>query len=470
MPTGTSITRTAEVAAGIDTFIEENLTGEAGLVDSWVSFIGTGGPRFQLSLDPPKPNEANGFVIINTSSSAATSEVIDALKAHVFANYPDLAARIARIDNGPPVGYPISVRLRGDRLDELTRLAAGVTARLYEIEGVRSVGNSWGLSTKKIIVDVDQARARRAGVTSSDVAYSLRTSLSGMTLTEYREGNKVIPVSLRSEASDREDIEKIYSLTVYSASRGTNVPLTQVADVRLTFETGLIQRRDRVRTLSLNLQLMPGLTATEVNAHVIPELDALARTWPAGYQYEIGGEAEKSGDANASIVAKLPIALMAIVLLLVSQFNSIRRPLIVLATIPLGMIGVTIGLIVARSSFGFFTILGIISLAGIIINNAIVLLDRIRIELESPGRTALFAIQNACLHRVRPILLTTATTVLGMLPLWWGGGAMFEPLAVAIIFGLGFAALLTLVVVPTLYAVLFRVSAADATPAEENAQ
>lgn len=461
MPSGTSIERTAEVAAGIDRFLAGTYGEQGeGLVTRWVSFVGDGGPRFQLSLDPPKPNEANGFVIVNTTSGEAATEVIAGLQAHIFESYPDLSAKVARIENGPPVGYPIIVRVQGPSLDQISALAASVTETLYSTEGVVSVTNSWGLKTKKIVVDVDQSRALRAGVTSSDVAYSLRTSLSGLTLTEYREGSRVIPVSLRSEASDREDIDRIYSLSVYSASRGITVPLNQVANVSLAFETGLIQRRDRVRTLSLSVQLAPHITATDALIGLAPQLEGMARTWPTGYSFEIGGEAESSGDANASIAAKLPLAFMVILLLLVGQFNSIRRPLIVLSTIPLGMIGVTIGLLVARSSFGFFTILGIISLAGIIINNAIVLLDRIRIEQDKPGREPVEAVVTACLHRVRPILLTTATTVLGMLPLWWGGGAMFEPLAVAIIFGLAFASLLTLFVVPTLYAALFRVPAA----------
>ena len=199
-------------------------------------------------------------------------------------------------------------------------------------------------------------------------------------MTEYREGDDVIPVRLRSVAADRDDIDKLYGLSVYSGSRGTVVPLTQVADVDLSFEPGVIRRRDRVRTLSLNVQIRPGATATDVNAVLVPWLDSVQASWPSGYGYELGGEAEESGDANASIAEKLPLGLMVIVLLLVGQFNSIRRPIIILATIPLGLIGVTFGLLVAGSSFGFFTILGIISLAGIIINNAIVLLDRIRIE------------------------------------------------------------------------------------------
>ncbi|MEZ5525258.1 MAG: efflux RND transporter permease subunit [Pseudomonadales bacterium] len=216
-------------------------------------------------------------------------------------------------------------------------------------------------------------------------------------------------------------------MSVYSQSSGVSVPLKQVADVRLDFGPGMIERRDRERTLTLNVQLQDGVTAAEVNEGLIPWLEEARPAWPAGYRYEIGGESESSEDANASIAAKLPLAFMTILMLLVIQFNSIRRPIIILATIPLGLIGVTLGLLIANSSFGFFTILGIISLAGIIINNAIVLIDRIKIEIEELGKPEQRAIVDACQQRLRPIMLTTATTVLGMMPLWWGGTAMFKP-------------------------------------------
>ncbi|MEM7283297.1 MAG: efflux RND transporter permease subunit, partial [Pseudomonadota bacterium] len=294
------------------------------------------------------------------------------------------------------------------------------------------------------------------GVSSDDVAYSLEASLSGIEMTQYREDDSLIPVTLRTVEADRESIQKLDGMTVYAQSSGQTVPLRQVADVRLTFEPGKIERRDRERTLTLQAQLDPATSAAEVNTVLIPQLEALADTWPKGYGFELGGESESSGDANAAIADKLPLALMSILLLLVIQFNSLRRPVIVLTTIPLGLIGVTIGLLLANSAFGFFTILGIISLAGIIINNAIVLLDRIKIQL-ADGDEHHQAIVNACIQRLRPIMLTTGTTVLGMMPLWWGGTAMFRPMAVTIIFGLLFATLLTLLVVPVMYSAFFRV-------------
>jgi multidrug efflux pump subunit AcrB len=250
-------------------------------------------------------------------------------------------------------------------------------------------------------------------------------------------------------------------MSVYSRSTGANVPLKQVANVTLTFEPGIIERRDRDRTLSLNVQLRPEATAAEVVEVLEPWLRKASKAWPAGHDFEIGGETEESGDANASIAAELPTAGMLILLLLVWQFNSLRKPAIILATIPLGLIGVTFGLLIANSSFGFFTILGLIALSGIIINNAIVLLDRIAIEINDFGRSQADAVMFACQQRLRPILLTTATTVLGMTPLLWGDTAMFKPMAITIIFGLAFATALTLLVVPVLYSKFFRVKFAS---------
>ena len=461
MPLGTSIESSQAIIAEVDTFIKDTYfapeTGEP-LIRNWLTFIGEGGPRFQLSLNPPDPNPANTFIVANTYDGEDVAEVISGIDQYIRANHPDLAAQVKRLDNGPPVDYPIIVRISGNDIDTLYSLSDQVAEFLYTQPQVSSAQNSWGLQTKKLSVSVDQELARRSGVTSEDVAYSLRAGLTGIELTQYREGDELIPVTLRTVAADRQDFSKLDGLSVYSQSTGKNVPLKQVADVALVFEPGIIERRDRDRTLSLNIQLRPGATATEVTSILKPWLAEAALSWPAGHGYEIGGETESSGDANASIAAELPIAGMIILLLLVGQFNSLRRPAIILSTIPLGLIGVTFGLLVANSAFGFFTILGLIALCGIIINNAIVLLDRIAIEIRDFGRGQEDAIMNACQQRMRPILLTTATTVLGMMPLLWGGTAMFKPMAITIIFGLTFATALTLLVVPVLYAMFFRVS------------
>jgi len=464
MPLGTSIETSQKVMADIDRFIDEQYfrpTEGEPQIESWLTFIGDGGPRFTLGLSPPNANSANSFLIAKTTGGEVVDGLIAGIEDYARDRFPDLQLQISRLENGPPVGYPIQIRLSGPEIDSLYFVADQVSGFLYSQPQVKAVKNTWGRQTKKLVVAVDQERARSAGVTSDDVAYSLKASLTGIDMTEYREDDKLIPVTLRSVAADRQDIGKLDGLSVYSQASGGTVPLKQVAEVHLTFEAGVIERRDRERTMTLKVSLQPGVTAAEVTAVLSPWLRQQSVRWPTGLTYEEGGESEASGEANASIAAKLPIAGMLIVLLLVAQFNSIRRPIIILMTIPLGLIGVTFGLLVVGSSFGFFTLLGIISLAGIIINNAIVLLDRIKTEIEEFGKSPQDAVVAACEQRLRPIMLTTATTVLGMTPLWLGGTAMFKPMAISIIFGLAFATMLTLLVVPVLYAVLFRVGYED---------
>ena len=262
----------------------------------------------------------------------------------------------------------------------------------------------------------------------------------------------------RSNCERAVDPARFAGVRVFSQATGRSVPLSQVAAAELVWQPGEIKRRNRLPTVTVESLLGPGFTAADVNNVLEPWLEAEAQTWPFGYFWEFGGEAESSQEANESIMAQMPIGVLIIVFLLVMQFNSLRRPAIILLTIPLAVFGVVIGLIVGRSYFGFMTLLGVISLFGIVINNAIVLLDRIRIEIDENGLSPARAVIEASQQRLRPILLTTATTVGGLIPLWLGGGPMWEPMAIAIIFGLLFATILTLGVVPVLYTLFYRVN------------
>lgn len=463
MPLGTSIETTQAMVDDLDRFIQENYRqqeedGSAPKMTSWMVFIGEGGPRITLPLNPPNQNPANAFLIANTRDGAVVTEMMAEIEGYLTTAQPDLSKQIARLENGPPVGYPIILRIKGNDIDKIYEIVDQTTEVMFANPKILSIKNSWGLPGKKLVVDVNQERAQRAGVSNDDVAYSLRANLQGQQLSEFRDEDDIVPIILRADVSDREDISKLDGLSIYSQASGDIVPLKQVADVRLAFEPGVIEHRDRVKTLSLKTQLKPGFTAAEVTQEIDLELQALAADWPVGYHYDIGGESSESDGATQSIAEKLPIALMFILVLLVSQFNSYRSPIIILVTIPLGLIGVIWGLLIANSSFGFFTILGIIALSGIIINNAIVLIDRINIERYELGKEPYTAIVHACKQRLRPIFLATTTTVLGMTPLLWGGTAMFKPMAISIIFGLSFATLLTLLVVPVLYSLFFRVN------------
>jgi multidrug efflux pump subunit AcrB len=461
LPIGTPIEHTEEVVADIERFItSELLVSEerAEGVTSWASFIGQGGPRFLLSFTPEPPSPNYAFTLVNVTSDERIEDYIARIDSFTFENYPDVTATMARISYGPPLEAPVQVRILGRDPDIIFSIVERVKAELQRVPGTRNITDNWGRRTKKLLVNVSEPRARRAGVTNQDIALSLQAGLSGFAMSDFREEDELIPITLRSVAADRQDVGKLEGLNVYAQASGTSVPLKQVADIEIAWEPAKIIRRDRLKTVTVSAYTLPGYTAFDVVAQLTPWLEAVSADWGIGYRWELGGEVETSGEANASIMAKLPIALLVIIMLLVIQFNSIRRPIIILLTIPLGVIGVTIGLLVARSSFGFMAFLGIIALAGIVINNAIVLIDRIEIESRQRGLEPRCAIIEAAQRRLRPILLTTATTVCGLVPLWLGGGPMWEPMAIAIIFGLLFATLLTLGLVPVLYALFFRVN------------
>ncbi len=466
MPAGTAIEYTRKAVQRLEGFmIRELQVGDErpeGVVN-WASFIGKGAPRYYLSYGPEPPDPSYAIMLVRATSREAMDPVMARLREHLRELAPEANARVSPRRLGPPVSHPVQVRLIGSEPETLFGIVDEVKARLREIPIARNVGDDWGMRTKKLIVDVDQSRARAAQITSEDVAVSLQTLFSGITLTQYREGDEVIPVTMRSVEEERLDLARLATVGIYSPAAGETVQLSQIADVRIVWEPSKILRRNADRAVSVVADVAEGALVADVNAELLPWLEERSQTWPIGYRFEIAGEDETSRKANASIGEKLPIAAGIIALLLVTQFNSIRRPLIILLTVPLGLIGVVVGLLLADSYFGFMTLLGVISLFGIVINNAIVLIDRIGIEIER-GLPPPQAIVEAAQTRLRPILLTTATTILGLLPLWWGGGPMWEPMAIAIIFGLAFATLLTLGVVPVLYALLFGARIVDSSP------
>ncbi|MCB9557768.1 MAG: efflux RND transporter permease subunit [Deltaproteobacteria bacterium] len=437
-----------QVAAGSD----------ASGVVRWVSFIGQGAPRYYLSANPEPPNPGFAQLLVTQTDRASMDQTIADLDAFCRSTLPQANVELKPRALGPPVRYPIEVRISGTDTDRIFRIVEQLKTELRQSPGVNQVSDNWGIRSKKLAVVIDQARAQRAGITNQDVAVSLQTHFSGLTVTEYREGEDVIPVTMRSTLADRRDLGKLDTVSVYSQATGRSVPLRQLAEIKLLWEPSKLLHRDRVRTVAVNATLRPGVLAAPLNKKVKTWLASQARAWPLSYRYAVAGEAEESEKANASINEQLPVAAFVIIILLIWQFNSLRRAAIILVTLPLGLIGVVIGLLAAQSYFGFMTFLGVISLFGIVINNAIVLIDRIDIEIRDLGREPAEAIMNAAQQRLRPILLTTATTIAGLLPLWFGGSPMFQPMAIAIIFGLGFATVLTLGAVPLFYSLAFRVS------------
>ncbi len=462
LPEGTRIERTREIVDSIEDYFYKELVADSTRAEgilNWSTYIGEGPPAFLLGFSPEQANPGYACLIVNaTSGGISMDSLIDKTELFCIENFPEVRPEISRLEMGPPPDAPVSIRLMGKDLEKLYDLSDIVMGKMEAMEGTKNIHNDLGLRSKKLIVNINQARAKRAGVSNQDIALSLQSALTGLEITQFREDDKIIPVTLRSVAAERQDVGKLETLNVYSQQTGQSVPLKQVADLKVAWEPSKILRRDLLKVITVKCDVTSGTTPIAIAMALDEWLQQESQNWDVGYRYELGGEMESSVEANNSINAKLPIAGLLIVLLLVGQFNSVRKPLIILLTIPLGMIGVIIGLLTLRSYFGFMTLLGVISLAGVVINNAIVLLDRIRIEIEENGLTPQRAVVEAAQRRMRPILLTTATTIGGLIPLYLGGGPMWEPMAVAIMFGLLFATLLTLGVVPVLYASFYKVN------------
>ncbi|MDH3843876.1 MAG: efflux RND transporter permease subunit, partial [Myxococcales bacterium] len=462
LPPGASIRTTDAMIEDMGSYIREELSAgeDKDGITHWASFISTTPPRFTLTYNPDAPRPRYSETMVHTTTVDIVPEMMNKLERYVTERYPDVRPHVRPLGNGPPVTKPIEVRVSGKDVDRVFEIADTVKQWLHDRDDTRNVGDNWGPKVKKLVIEVSEDRARRAGITNEDVATSVQTFLSGYETTQYREDDKTIPVVLRSVAEGRRNIDRLATLSVFSQD-GSSVPLTQVASAELEWESAEILRRDRYATVTVDSETVEGVTAFDVIAELEPWLDQQKEQWGIGYRYEFGGEVEGSGKANASIAAKLPIAGMVIIMLLVWQFNSLRKPVIVLATILFALVGVAIGLIVMRSYFGFMTLLGVVSLAGIVINNGIVLIDRIEIEKTENGLSPPHAVIQAAQQRFRPIMLTTATTIASLIPLYAGGEAMWQPLAVAIMFGLAFSTMLTLGFVPLMYSLFYRVSFKD---------
>jgi multidrug efflux pump subunit AcrB len=467
-PPGTSIRTTEAMVEDMDGFIERELLASEGHpgITHWASFISTTPPRFTLGYNPNAPRPRFSETMVSTTNADVVPGLMERLESYVTERYPDVRPYVRPLSNGPPVAKPVEVRISGKDIDRTFEIADTVKQWLNDREDTRNVGDNWGPRVKKLVIAVDGDNARRAGITNEDVATSLQTFLSGYETTRYREDDKTIPVVLRSLAEGRRNIDRLSTLSVFSQD-GSTVPLTQVASGELEWEASEILRRDLYATVTVDSDVVEGVTAFDVIAEMTPWLEAQKAKWGIGYRYEFGGEVEGSGKANASIADKLPIAGMVILMLLVWQFNSLRKPTIVLATILFALVGVAIGLVLVDSLglpggyFGFMTLLGIVSLAGIVINNGIVLIDRIEIEKSENGLEPPHAVIQAAQQRFRPIMLTTATTIASLIPLYAGGEAMWQPLAIAIMFGLAFSTMLTLGFVPLMYSLFYRVSFKD---------
>jgi multidrug efflux pump subunit AcrB len=457
LPAGYGIRETDRQIAELVGWLEDEQANPEVL--QTLTYVGSGGVRFFVTI-APEPAAANmGFVLITVGSQAETGPVMQRLRAHARQHFPALDLMIKRmflgsVETGLVEARISALGLPGQR-DQLLAAGERIEAAFNTVPRTVNVYNDFENLVTKAVVEIDPARAQRAGVTNAEIANSLQALLEGGTPTVLREGDEEIPITGRALAAERMVADRLFTTNVFSPRTGAAVPLIQIATVRPENSFHVITRRDYVPTLTVQA-VSQTLTATELEAVLEPDIDAVVSELGRGFSWEWGGESESQGDAQAALFAFVPLSLFGVLICLVGQFNSVRKPIVVLLTVPLAFTGVAIGLLVANGFNGFMALLGILSLVGIVVNNAIVMLEQIDVEQQG-GLEPYEAIVTACLARLRPILMTALTTILGMLPIIISQDPLFYDMAVTIAFGLAFATVLTLGLAPVLYATILRV-------------
>jgi multidrug efflux pump subunit AcrB len=428
-------------------------------IEQTLTYVGSGGVRFFVTL-APEPSAANmGFVLVTVDSLDAVEPVMRRIRAHALTEHPSIDLMIKRMFMGATETGLVEARVSTLGLpgqhDELYAAGEEVAAVFADIAGTANIYNDFENRIVKARVQVDQARAQRARVSNEEIANSLRAVLDGYVATTLREGDEEIPISGRALLEERLDADRLYSANVFSSETAAAVPLVQIANIEPSNSFAVIKRRDYATTLTIRAKSLE-TTAIALQELAKARIDEIVDALGPGFSWEWGGETETRGKANKALFAFVPVCLFGVLVCLVWQFNSFRKPIVVLLTVPVGFTGVAIGLAVCGGYYSFMALLGMLSLIGIVVNNAIVMLEQIEIERRA-GVEHFQAIITACQARLKPILMTTLTTILGMVPLIVSRDPLFYDLAIAIAFGLGFATILTLGLAPVLYSTFMRV-------------
>ena len=421
-------------------------------IDNFVAYIGTGAPRFYLPLDIQLPHRGFGQFVILAKTLAAREALRLDLLSLFESDFPELRASVLRLENGPPVGFPVQFRVSGANITQIRDIARQVAGVMRANANLLSVQLNWEEPSKVVHVEVDQAKARLLGVSTVDVATIINAASRELFVTEFREGNERISLVARGPAVERTHLSHLPDLMINTPSGA--VPLAQLATLSSAFEEGVIWRRDRQPSIIVRANLQGDLQAAVVSQQIDQQLDVIKASLPSGVSIETGGAVEESAKGGASVAAGFPLFLIAVLTILMVQLQSFSRVFLVILTAPLGLIGVTIALLLFDKPFGFVAMLGTIALSGMIMRNSVILVDQIEQD-RATGIGAWQAIVESTLRRFRPIMLTAAAAILAMIPLT--SSVFFGPMAVAIMGGLAVATVLTILFLPALYAAWFRV-------------
>jgi multidrug efflux pump len=448
LPEGASIRATEREAARVEKLLKDDKD-----VASYVTYVGNGSPRFFLSLDQQLFRTNFSQTIVLTRDVEGRERVIARLRKAIAEDFPGVRGRVNRVPLGPPVNYPVQFRVQGENPAELKRIADLVAEKVRANPSTVDTNVDWGDRVLALRVDVDQEKARALGVSSQSVSRSAAAVISGLSIGQYRDNDRLIDVQLRAPSAERASLSSVGEIPLATAG-GRSVPLSQVATVSEALEEPILWRRSRDLTLTVRADIVDSAQAPDVTMAIEPTLAQIRAALPPGYRVEPGGAWEENTKAQASIGAGMPMVFAVIVALLMLQLKSFSRSFMVLLTAPLGIVGVAVALLVFGKPFGFVAMLGTIALGGMIMRNTVILVDQIEQD-RAGGAPAWVAIREAAVRRFRPIVLTAAAAVLAMIPLT--RSVLWGPMAYAIMGGLIVATALTLLFVPALYATWFKV-------------
>ncbi|MDL0439949.1 efflux RND transporter permease subunit [Stutzerimonas frequens] len=437
----------------------EQLLKERAGIDNYVAYVGTGSPRFYLPLDQQLPATSFAQFVVLADSIESREALRSWLIERMREDFPTLRGRVTRLENGPPVGYPVQFRVTGEHIDVVRGLARQVAAKVGENPHVANVHLDWQEPSKMVRLNVDQDRARALGVSTSELSGFLRRTFIGNRVSQFREDNELIEILLRGTERERLELSMLPSLAIPTES-GRSVPLSQVATLEYGFEEGVIWHRNRLPTVTVRADVYGDEQPAALVRQIEPTLADIRAQLPSGYLLEVGGTVEDSERGQRSVNAGLPLFVIVVMTLLMAQLKSFSRSAMVFLTAPLGIIGVALFLLLFGQPFGFVAMLGTIALSGMIMRNSVILVDQIEQDIGA-GQARFSAIVEATVRRFRPIVLTALASVLAMIPL--SRSIFFGPMAVAIMGGLIVATALTLLFLPALYAAWFRVREDEAS-------
>ncbi len=451
MPEGTRIETTDKVVRRIEEYLSKQ-----EMIESFTTFIGASAPRFYYNVDPQQPADNYAQILVNTTSEEKTPAYVHQLRKEMWKLAPEAMVIVKELQQGVPISAPIEVRLSGAEIDKLKGLGAEVAQILDEVPGSAYVHNDFREDTYDVAVELNHEVANRLGLTNFGVARLLAGGFDGAPVSTFWEGDRAVDIVLRLEDERRRSFEDVRDVYLYSALTGARVPLREVATLKPEWHTSRIIRRNGVRTLTVRNFYDEGWLASEVLDEAAPKIEALPL--PDGYRLEYGGETESQAETFQEMLGALGVSILAIYLILLFQFRSATEPFIIMASIPLSLVGAALGLILTSNPFGFTAFMGLISLSGIVVRNAIILVDYIHERLKD-GVDLVEAATEAGERRMRPIFLTSMAAAVGVTPMILSGSSLWSPLASVIAVGLICSMFFTLVVVPVLF-VLAREKAA----------